>query len=381
MATDQTARNQDWFKAQQQYWDTWFQGQRQFFDQQNPAANLSGQWEAFFREWQNLTTGSATPGADSYRAFFTQAGKGFLDLLEKFCQTGACLTPEETLKSWMDQMQKFYGSLLQQNAQPFDVGAQFKSFSESFTPAGPAFWSDLFKQPAPGQQHPHTSTAFLFDPFGFYASMPGVGYTREKQDSFSHLYRLWIDYEGQMRRYNTEMTKVAIQALQKFQQYVTNPPEGAKPLESLKDIYVKFVDVSEEVFAEFALSEDYTKLYGEVVNALMAYKKQLHDISDEMMEQVNLPNRAEVDSLHKRVHELRRENLQLKKDVAEIKAAVGLKPTKPTVAAQPAKPVTPAAAKPAPKAAAARAPVKTAPKAKPAKPAAKKGAHKKAGKK
>jgi hypothetical protein len=163
---------------------------------------------------------------------------------------------------------------------------------------------------------------------------------------------------------------------------VSNPPEGAKPLESLKDIYVKFVDVSEEVFAEFALSEDYTKLYGEVVNALMAYKKQLHDISDELMEQVNLPNRAEVDSLHKRVHELRRENLQLKKDVAEIKAAVGLKPTKPTVGAQPAKPVTPpAAAKPAPKAAAARAPVKTAPKAKPAKPAAKKGAHKKAGKK
>lgn len=374
MATDQTARNQDWFKAQQQYWDTWFQGQRQFFDQQNPAAGLSGQWDTFFREWQNLTTGSATPAADSYRVFFTQAGKGYLDMLEKFCQGGACLTPEETLKSWTDQMQKFYANLLQQNAQPFDIGAQFKSFSESFTPAGPAFWGDMFKQPAAGQQHPHNAAAFLFDPFGFYASMPGVGYTREKQDSYSQLYRLWIDYEGQMRRYNAEMTKVAIQALQKFQQYVTTPPEGAKPLESLREIYVKFVDVSEEVFAEFALSDDYTKLYGEVVNALMAYKKQMHKIADDVMEQVNLPGRTEVDTLHKRVHELRRENIQLKKDIAEIKVAVGLKPAKAAAA-------PPAAPKQAPKAAAARAPVKTAPKAKNAKPAAKKPAAKKAGKK
>lgn len=368
MATEQTAHNPDWFKAQQQYWDTWFQGQRQFFDQQNPAAGLSGQWDAFFREWQNLTTGGATPAADSYRVFFTQAGKSYLDMLEKFCQNGACLTPEETLKSWMDQMQKFYGSLLQQNAQPFDVGAQFKSFAESFTPAGPAFWSDLFKQPTPGQQYPHTSAAFLFDPFGFYASMPGVGYTREKQDSYNQLYRLWVDYEGQMRRYNVEMTKVAIQALQKFQHYVAQPPEGEKPLESLKDIYVKFVDISEEVFAEFALSDDYTKLYGEVVNALMAYKKQLHVIADEVMEQINLPGRTEVDTLHKRVHELRRENIQLKKDIAEIKAALGAKPAKPA----------------APKAAAVRAPAKAAPKAKPAKPAksaAKKPAAKKAGKK
>lgn len=363
MATEQTAQ-QDWFKAQQQYWDTWFQGQRQFFDAQ-AMPGLSTQWENFFREWQNLTTGSATPAADSYRAFFTQAGKGFLDLLEKFYQPGAPYAADETLKTWMDQLQKFYGSLLQQNAQPFDVAAQFKTFTDSFAAGGaPNFFADMFKQP--GTQ-PHKAASFMYDPFGFYASMPGIGYTREKQDSLNHLYHLWVDFDGQMRRYNIEMTKVAIEALQKFQQYVTTPPEGAKPLESLRDIYVKFVDVSEDVFAKFAMSDEYIRLYGDVVNALTAFKKEQNKAVDEAMEQFNLPNRAEVDSLHKRVHELRRENLELKKDIAAIKAALGLKKEAPKAAA--------------PKAAAQAAAVKTAPKSKPAKPAAKKPAAKKAGKK
>lgn len=360
MATDQTARNQDWFKAQQQYWDALLQGQNPFFDTHNPAAGLTAQWDAFFREWQKLTTGSATPAADSYRAFFTQAGKGFLDMIEKFAVSAGMATtagaqkPEDTLKAWTDQLQKFYGGLLQQNAQPFDFAAQFKNFSTAFNTA------PFFAQGFAGTNNPYTAAAGAFDPFGFYASLPGIGYTREKQDSLNQLYHLWTAYETQMRRYNTEMTQVALQALQKFQEYIVSPPEGAKPLESLKDIYVKFVDVSEDVFAAFAVSDAYTTMYGDVVNALTAFKKKQNEIADETLEQFNIPGRGEVDTLHKRMHDLRRENLELKKEIAEIKTVLGLKKPAPKAApapkAQTAKPATKAAsAKPAAKKAAKKA--------------------------
>jgi len=379
MAAEQTAQNNDWFQAQQQYWDAWFQGQRQFFEQQagNPAAGPAAQWENFFREWQNLTAANNAPGADQYRTFFTQAGKGFLDLMQQFCQAGACQAPEEAVKVWTENMQKFWSGILQQNTQPFDAHTQFKSFTDTFTAAGPAFWGDLFKNPVPGQSHPHNAAGFLLDPFGFYASMPGVGYTREKQEDINALYRLWVDYEGQMRRYNIEMTKVGLQALQQFQTYIVSPPaEGAKPLESLKDIYIKFVDIAEDVYAEFALSEEYTKLYGDVVNALTAYKKQLHEFVDDTLEQMNLPNRQEIDSVHKRVHELRRENLQLRKDIEALKAAVGLKDKQRAAAPK-------AAAKAAPTPIKKTAVEKTPAKPKAAKPktAAKKSTAKKAGKK
>jgi hypothetical protein len=78
------------------------------------------------------------------------------------------------------------------------------------------------------------------------------------------------------------------------------------------------VDVCEEVYARFAMSEDYTRLYGEVVNALMAFKKQANLIVDDTVEAFNLPTRKEVDSLHKRMHDLRRENNHLRKAVWDL---------------------------------------------------------------
>lgn len=164
----------------------------------------------------------------------------------------------------------------------------------------------------------HQATSGLFDPFGFYASMPGIGYTREKQEQANKLYKLFVDYEAKMREYNTEMTKVGLQALHRFNDYLHNPPADAAPLESLKQIYAKWVDVCEEVYAKYAVSDSYTKLYGDTVNALTSFKKQLHAVTDDMADQFNLPTRTEVDSLHQRVQELRRDNMRLKQAMAHI---------------------------------------------------------------
>lgn len=330
-ASQQKDPGNDWFQAQQQYWDTWFDAQRKFFGAETSGpANLRGNWESFFKEWQTAAQSTGQPNADAYRQMFAQAGQSYLEMLEKFyAAAGAAPQPEEAVKSWTDGMQRFFAGLMQNNAQPHDPQAQFRAFTESMAHAGPAFWTNIFKMPAPGETQPHNAASFLFDPFGFYASMPGIGYTREKQDHLNLLYRLWVDYEGQMRRYNIEMTKVGLQALHRFQDYVAKPPEGAKPLHSLKDIYVKWVDVAEEVYADYALSGDYTKMYGDVVNALMALKKQIHVLTDDAAEQMNLPTRAEIDSLHKKVQEMKRENAQLKKDVAALKRAAGLDTPKP----------------------------------------------------
>ena len=115
------------------------------------------------------------------------------------------------------------------------------------------------------------------------------------------------------------MAQVGIEALHKFQEYVQNPPEGDAPLKSLKEVYARWVDVCEDVYAKYAMSEEYTKLYGEVVNALMSFKAQVNHITDEMVGQFNLPTRKEVDSLHERLHEIRRENLALRKAVDELR--------------------------------------------------------------
>jgi len=299
MATASSAQQStDWLKNQQQYWDAWFEQQRKFFGAPGEAAPASGpqaQWAELLKTWQSALSGSTrtTPDLQGFQQYFTKAGETYLDMLQQFYRgTGEAKTIEQMSTEWLDNLRKFYSS----------VGQAGKT----------------------GPKDPFAA----LDPLNFFASFPGIGYTREKQEQLNHLYQQWSDFEAKFREYSLSMAKVGLEAVQKFQEYILNPPAGAAPLTSLKEVYSKWVDVCEDIYAKYAMTEEYTTLYGEVVNALMTYRKQLNKIIDEMMDQFNLPTRAEVDSLHQRLHELRRE-------VAALKASAkqGAAPAKATTQA------------------------------------------------
>lgn len=278
----------DWLKTQQQYWDTWFAQQRQVFTNLGGAANASTsafqgpqeQWAELLKNWQNIVSGAtagngAQNGTAVFQQYFTKAGETYLNMLQQFYQaTGQSKPLDIMTQEWAETLKK--------------------NFGQAFNGQDPLS---------------------AIDPFNFLASFPGIGYTREKQEQLNHLYQQWSEFEQKAREYTAEMTRVGLEAVQKFQEYVAKPPEGATPLKSLKQVYAKWVDICEEIYAKYAMTEQYTELYGEVVNALMAFKKKQNEVFDDMLGQFNMPTRAEVDSLHQRLHELRREVQSLKSEL------------------------------------------------------------------
>jgi class III poly(R)-hydroxyalkanoic acid synthase PhaE subunit len=317
MVTAQTKPMNDWFHPQQQNWEQWFQTQQ-------------GQWSTFFKEWQNGVGGKdSVPGAAVYQQFFTQAGQQFLDMMQQFQQSAGQNKPAgDAAQAWSQGMQQFFAKIFQGNSQSAEMTDAYKNFmtvGEDMLKAGNA-WVQSFQGGtsfAPGFTPGATGFGdFNFDPFGFYASMPGIGYTREKQEAYGELYKRWSAFEGMLKKYNAAMAKVGLESVQKFQDYLVNPPPDALPLTSLKGIYVKWVDICEEVYAEFAITKEYTDLYGNTVNALMSCKQQARKLTDDMLDQLGIPTRQETDSLHERQHALRRDNIQLKKDIAALQAAV-----------------------------------------------------------
>ncbi len=59
-----------------------------------------------------------------------------------------------------------------------------------------------------------------------------------------------------------------------------------------------------------------------MVNKLMVMKKHYSEITDDFLRAMNLPNTSEVDTMQKRLQELRRENFALKKEIREIRELV-----------------------------------------------------------
>lgn len=319
-----TEQNKDWFGTQQQYWDAWFDQQRKFFGGQGQTApsGMQGPWADFFKEWQDTVfSGGKAANTEAFGQYFAKAGEQYLNMMQQFYQaTGQAKPLDQMTKEWTDTLQKFFSGAFQANSQPFDVSGAYQSFMDSAAKMGQGL--------APGFQsgkNPFSN----FDPLGSFTSMPGLGYTREKQDELNRLYHQWVEYQQKSRAYDAAMSKVGLDAVRKFQEFLANPPEGQEPLKSLKEIYTKWVDVCEDIYAKYAMSDEYIALYGETVNALMAFKKQQNKLTDDMLGQLNMPTRKEIDSLHERMHALRRENIQMKKDIAELKAALKPAAAKP----------------------------------------------------
>ncbi|MCK5518656.1 MAG: hypothetical protein KAI61_04510 [Alphaproteobacteria bacterium] len=343
MMNAQSAASNDWLRTQQHHWDAWLEQQHKAFCEQGQMSQcFQGvePWADLFKEWQNaLSSGQNVPDVAMFQQQFTRAGEMFLNMMQRFSQaTGQAKPVNQTMMEWADSLQKFFSGAFASNTRSFDAAEGQRVFMDTLTRSG-QMWSSILQSGSAGND-PFSSC----DPLGFFASMPGVGYSREKQEQLSQLYMQWGEYQRKSRAYDAGMSRIGMEAVQHFQDFLINPPEGHDPLTSLKGVYAKWTDVCEEIYAKYAMSDEYVARYGEVVNALMAFKKKQNELADDMMEQFNLPTRKELDSLHERFHALRRDNLQLRKDVAELKAMlVGMKKASArTVAAvQPVKKANP----------------------------------------
>jgi class III poly(R)-hydroxyalkanoic acid synthase PhaE subunit len=293
----------------------------------SPEAIIENQ-KKFMESWFNFAQGA---GSQAFNPANTQddifgpwqdmanrmmnAGKGYMEMAERFAGTaGDGLTLQQVWQDWAEQMSGFFSQIM---AQP---SPELKDAQH-----GPAaFWDmpqDVMNRafstifPFPGDFlrafRPEGLTRMPGDIHGHldqFLSTPSVGYTRESQEQYKALGRLMIEYQAAMYEYNMAMAKVGQEAVVAFQaraaQKFTEPEADL----SFKAMHNLWTQTAEEIYGAYVMTEEYTKIYGTVVNKMMAVKKQTARMVDEVFEAFNLPTRKEINTLHKRVQEIRRQS-------------------------------------------------------------------------
>jgi class III poly(R)-hydroxyalkanoic acid synthase PhaE subunit len=203
--------------------------------------------------------------------------------------------------------------------------------------------------------------------------LPGFGLHREHHAKQQSLMAAMMESAAQQRRYQALILKANTQGLERLQDKLADHVEPGRQLDSLKALYDLWVDAAEEAYAEIALSDEFREVYGAMVNAQMLERQLMQQQLEELCRQLGLPTRSEVDSLGRRLQEVRREQRAagrggadeefsaLRAELAALKkqlagAGISARSAAPEIAARP----TAGAKSPAPKAAATIATAKKA---------------------
>lgn len=253
---------------------------------------------------------------DSWQGFvsrMTQAGNNYFGMANNFSEISKeGGTIQQACANWIDQMSKGFSNMMTQSAPNLnDITKNPSAFWDMPQDTCNRAFSTLFPFPGdffrafrpeglnrmPGDIHGHLDQ---------FLSIPSVGYTRESQDKYKNYINLIFDYQKELHVYNTAMSKVGMEALSVFQTRLLNTENNEETPASFKAIYDLGTTVAEEIYGAYVITDEYSEIYGRVVNSMMAVKRQTAKMADEMFEAFNLPTRKEINTLQKRVQDMHR---------------------------------------------------------------------------
>jgi len=346
------AQGSDDFEAlARQYWGAWGDALRGVTPQAGSGAGMQGFRDAL-GAWTNAASGGQG-GFDNVLGHFNrQNGDWFARMQQVAAQfAGREHGAQDVAKAW----QRALG------------GNPFQGLLQGMRGPGLEGLEQWSEAAAPWLQNVRNEAASTL-------GMPAFGFAREHQERLQGLGQAQLRWQDALSAYNALMATTSQDAYARFEAKLAEREEPGRQLGSVRALFDLWVDAAEEAYADTALSTEYRKAYGELVNAQMQLRASGQAIAEQAANLLGMPSRTELDSAHRKIAELERQLRRMQRRAEADEAMPAPKPaSKPAPAKQ-----TPAskAAKPAAKNTSARSrvgkPVKKAAARKPAKPAARK---------
>ncbi|TVQ73361.1 class III poly(R)-hydroxyalkanoic acid synthase subunit PhaE [Ectothiorhodospira sp. BSL-9] len=306
----------EWLDAQRKYWDAWMDMSRKAVGGQSNQPN----WPQGLDQWWQVASQGLPGGNNQMMDQMMQMSRNYFAMAENFYKGANGQTDAtQAVTQWLDQMTSAFKNMGLGQMPGKDVNPFWQMPMDTWSRAGSTFMpmpGDFMQALRPAARPPYGDV--VQEQMDRFLSVPGVGYTRESQEQYQNLAKLMMEYQQAMQQYQQAFAKVGMDSVDRFRARLDDAGRQDTPITSMRALYDEWVDVSEEVYGEFVMSEEYAKVYGDMVNSLMAVKRQGTRLMDEVTESLNMPTRREVNTLHRRLQESRREMHQIKSALREM---------------------------------------------------------------
>jgi hypothetical protein len=195
-----------------------------------------------------------------------------------------------------------------------DPAARARAFTEGLQTLQQPF-TQLWSQSAsmfglPGFQAPEGGTDFLqllTKGFGNGVEMPALGLTREKQESMQRLQKLMGEYLQQQGQLTQLWGGIIGDALKLFGERVGEKLKAGETFTSSKALYDLWIESAETVFAKAAHSPPYAKAQADLGNTVAKLRTEQRIAIEQTTKQYDLPTRDELNTVHRRIKDLKTE--------------------------------------------------------------------------
>jgi class III poly(R)-hydroxyalkanoic acid synthase PhaE subunit len=189
------------------------------------------------------------------------------------------------LKAWVDQagaFQEMFARLVDQST---------AAMPPAMPPPLLAPWKDFVDGMGMGG----------FNPEQMFPGIPALGLSREYQETAARLLDLTKQFQqryAEFAQQNATIMQDAFHVLKK--RFDAAPPAQKSPA----DLYDAWIDCAEGTYHQAAHSERFARLLAELCNISSAFKVERGKLSEQIARHLDLPSRAEVDTLHRQVRAL-----------------------------------------------------------------------------
>jgi len=170
-------------------------------------------------------------------------------------------------------------------------------------------------------------------------SIPGLGYSREAQDKSKNAIKLWVNYQENYQEYQSVMLRLNQEALDLMRDRIISMTKEGESIDSMRQIYDLWIESNEKVYGNYVYTKEYAELNGRLVNSMMAFKKQCHEITDDALSAMHMPTTKSMDVLERRHYELRKQVNEMRAEINSLKKQLQQKNRSTTVVKKESKPV------------------------------------------
>jgi class III poly(R)-hydroxyalkanoic acid synthase PhaE subunit len=136
--------------------------------------------------------------------------------------------------------------------------------------------------------------------------MPAFGPLHAQQEATERLMSATLRWQRAMSQVTELLSAVATEAVARLAAALSGPDASGPPVTSLRQLHDLWVECGERAYATAAHSEEFAAAQTELLAAMVEMRLEQRRQIEEWARAFNLPTRAEVDAIHRRLHELAR---------------------------------------------------------------------------